>query len=163
MIKLGTWHYALIDDDGHTLSFSRSNGGRVDRELSFFLGQCVNAHYDVLEDRILNFRWCNIKWNYALIICDDCFKEVERCSVHGFRMVVHSPVLTPYYQLKNVLDDPQKLAKYFLCQAVEFKDHFKYNLQYENTSCGYKIIFDIIFNYMLIEEKNGKLIAKFNG
>jgi hypothetical protein len=156
------WRFALIDDKENQLVFAIYNMlENVDTSVDGFLCQCVKAGYNVSDDKILKFCWGGIEWKYArLIISDSRLNPIK-----GFRMVVYSAYLTPYYQIKNIIADTEEFSKHFDYYQPNhvFLSTFAVLVRYENDSCGgYKIIVDIIDHSFKIEEKNDKLIAIYS-
>ena len=156
--------YALIDDSGNELSFYLSEYIRT----KLFLSQCVRAHYNVTEDKILKFRWGNVVWDYAQVVF---FGDLNiDARIIGFRLEVQSNFLNPYYQVQSILADKNEFIKHIV--NIDYRDSssvydnvFRFNLRYKKKSHGYTITFDIIdknSGYVRFVEEDGRLVASIH-
>jgi hypothetical protein len=120
------------------------------------MSDCVRAQYNVSEDKVFNLRWGGVEWDYAQIILRDG-------EISGFRMVVQSPYLTSYYQIKNLIENKDLLFKQFSLKSFFFRDtvsNYVLTAKYETTFRGYQIIFDMYNKRYKLVEKSGKLFLE---
>ena len=146
--------YYLIDNNENKLFFyyASSRNTKADGVLS----QCVKFNYNVTADKILNFRWGTVEWDYAQIILGDVFGGLP--NVVGFRMVLKSKFLNAYYTIKSLLEKQSELLSH--CNLII--DDWNFDIKYEVVYNGYSVTLDIIpKRYEINEGRKGTLFGKY--